>query len=185
MKRFALVVAIQALSCQTITEEMPTRPAPAPAAPILVVVVPIPIPTPAPAPQTTPPPQQPQPSSPPQAQGCSLASLPDHGNCVRESPRFLSDVETALDRLVEEHPEYFNLRDGGTCGNCYKVLNVPGYEAGLVRQLQARGLCAVAGEELGVKNTNTFNEQYDVLTSSNYIRRQAGSYQVTCRPAAF
>ena len=111
--------------------------------------------------------------------------MPDNGNCVRERPDFLADVESALTQLTKEHPEYFDLKDGGPCGNCYLVVNVKGYEAGLVRNMQQRGYCAVAGEELGVKTTNAFNEQYDVLTANSHIRRQLGSYRSTCRPAAF
>ena len=44
-----------------------------------------------------------------------------------------------------------------------------------------RGLCAMYdGEELAVKNANSFNDQYDILTSGMYIRRDMGS---TARPA--
>ena len=41
------------------------------------------------------------------------------------------------------------------------------------------------GEELAVKNSNSFNDQYDIFTSDGYIRRQLGSYRSTCRPAWF
>ena len=66
-----------------------------------------------------------------------------------------------------------------------QIRNVEAYEAGIVRNLQAGGLCAVGGEEFGVKSSNSFNEQYDLLTSDLHIRRQLGSYRGTCRPAAF
>jgi hypothetical protein len=49
-----------------------------------------------------------------------------------------------------------------------------------------QGLCAHNdGEELAVKANNGFNDQYDVLTSDMYIRRQGGSYRSTCYPAWF
>jgi hypothetical protein len=193
----AAAVLVFVSGCTTITEELPQRPTPPITIPAPIIVVPVPIPSPA-APNPTPPPTTPPnpgpnpgptptpaPGPPPSTQSCSLPALPDHGNCSKEGPVFLSQVESAIDQVIAESPQFFNLRDGGPCGNCYKVVNVPGYEAGVVRALQQRGLCAHSGEEFGVKNTNSFNEQYDLLTSTLYIRRQAGSYQLTCRPAAF
>jgi hypothetical protein len=48
------------------------------------------------------------------------------------------------------------------------------------------GYCAFYdGEEMAVKNTNKFNDQYDISTSSGYIRRGDGSYRSTCWPAWF
>ena len=49
-----------------------------------------------------------------------------------------------------------------------------------------RGLCGFYdGEELGVKGTNAFNDQYDIVTSDMFVRRQLGSYRSTCYPAWF
>ena len=39
--------------------------------------------------------------------------------------------------------------------------------------------------ELQVKNSNDFNDQYDIMISQGYVRRGAGSYRSTCSPAAF
>ena len=45
------------------------------------------------------------------------------------------------------------------------------------------GLCAYYdGEELGVKNSNSFNDQFDILVSSGHIRRGAGSYRAHLPP---
>jgi hypothetical protein len=195
MRRLSVAVVLAFVSgCTAVTEDLPQRPTPPIVIPGPIVVVPVPVPTPA-APNPTPPPTNPPnpgptpapttPTPPPSGGSCSLAAMPDHGNCSKESPVFLAQVEAAIDQVIRESPGFFDLRDGGPCGNCYRVVNVPGYEAGVVRALHQRGLCAHSGEEFGVKNTNSFNEQYDLLTSSLYIRRQAGSYQVTCRPAAF
>jgi hypothetical protein len=41
------------------------------------------------------------------------------------------------------------------------------------------------GEELAVKKTNDFSDQYDILTFENFIRRDHGSYRATCTPAWF
>jgi len=62
----------------------------------------------------------------------------------------------------------------------------PSFTDRLVANLKAAGVCAAFdGEEVGVKNTNDFNDQFDVLTADMYLRRGDGAYRSTCRPAAF
>jgi len=66
------------------------------------------------------------------------------------------------------------------------VKDVTAYANGVIANLAAMGYCAkYDGEELGVKNTNSFNDQYDIHLSSGHIRRGAGSYRSTCWPAWF
>jgi hypothetical protein len=94
--------------------------------------------------------------------------------CRSEGASFYSEVVDAIMTLKSEHPEYFS---GDT------VLNLPGYYVGLIRILDRQGLCAAYdGEELAVKSSNDFSDQYKVLTSWNEIRR---TYMVTCTPAVF
>ena len=126
-----------------------------------VPAVPTPTPVAGPAPQ------------PPLSASCErlplgAASAP----CRGESPSFLREVVDAIGTLQSEHPEYFR---GDT------VVNLPGYYVGLIRILDRDGLCAAYdGEELAVKSSNDFSDQYKVLTSWNEIRR---AYRVTCTPA--
>jgi hypothetical protein len=55
-----------------------------------------------------------------------------------------------------------------------------------MRNLSNAGYCSTYdGEELGVKNSNSFNEQFDILVSSGHIRRGGGSYRSTCSPSWF
>jgi len=147
----------------------PGSPTPSPAAPA---------PTPAPAPQ-------PSPSAAPQG-SCKLPPGSGNGqNCTQGNPSFLNDVEASIDQLVKSHPELFDtsLRK---CDDCYKVLDTRSFTDLMVQTLEQRGLCATFdGEEFGVKNTNDFNDQYDVLTFDDYLRRGDGAYRSTCRPAAF
>jgi hypothetical protein len=203
MKRWLYVatVALAFVGCQTLVEEPPTSPSGAtpgasiptsPNAPVVVVPVPIPsaaAPAPAPNPTptpNTPAPNNPTPAPPAQTQGCGLPPGKGPGDdCPRGQPTFLDEVESALTRTIAEHPEVFDLKDGGPCGNCYRVKDVGAYEKYVVQNLTRQGLCAVAGEEFGIKNTNNFNDQFDLLTSDLHIRRQGGSYRGTCRPAAF
>ena len=56
----------------------------------------------------------------------------------------------------------------------------------MIKNLNAAGYCAYYdGEELAVKSSNAFNDQYDILVSSGHIRRGAGSYRSTCNPSWF
>ena len=60
------------------------------------------------------------------------------------------------------------------------------YIAAVVENLKWRGLCAFDdGIEIAVKNSNSFNEQYNVETSQGFVRWGAGAYISTCRPAWF
>jgi hypothetical protein len=90
-----------------------------------------------------------------------------------------------MTRATKAHPEYFDFRDT-RCGNCYYVLNVDGYVGEVQRQLANRGVCSYYdGEELAVKSTNAFNEQYDILLASGHMRRAPSAYRGDCRPSWF
>lgn len=112
---------------------------------------------------------------PPLSASCERLPLGvENASCRGEAASFYSEVVDAIQTLESERPEYFR---GET------VVNLPGYYVGLIRILDRAGLCAAYdGEELAVKNTNEYSEQYKVLTSWSEIRR---SYMVTCTPAVF
>ena len=64
--------------------------------------------------------------------------------------------------------------------------NVDAYIAEVQKELARRGICMAGGaEEIGVKNTNDYSEQYDILLASQHMRRGIGSYRGVCRPASF
>jgi hypothetical protein len=101
------------------------------------------------------------------------------------SPSFMSDVQGAIDELVKQQPQIFDLNDK-KCENCYRVRYLDRFGQGIVSVLSQHGLCAIYdGAELGVKNTNTFDDQYAVVSSAGYLRRGDGSYVSTCRPSWF
>ena len=116
---------------------------------------------------------------------CYLGDGSATSSCQRENPSFLSDVDTAINQLVQHQPSIFNLEDELGAGG-YKVLSPGQYYVGVMRNLQAMGFCAnFDGEEMQVKNTNDFSDQYHIMISSGYIRRGDSSYRATCYPAAF
>ena len=120
--------------------------------------------------------------------GCGLGPGGGTGeDCPMESPSFHDEVERAIDQAVAEHPEMVNTARARGCGNCWQVLDTHNFPEEVGRNLAKMGLCwTYDGEELAVKKVNDFNDQYDILLSEGYIRRDVlGSYRATCRPAWF
>lgn len=184
--------ALLALGCQVIEEQLPTQPIASPGpvlSPIAIPVVlpkPAPTPTPAPKPNPTPAPT-PTPATPPPSGGsCSLpASNPASPRCTDESALLYGAVDTALTRATQSRPEFFDFGNK-KCENCYFVKNVSGFVAEVQKQLSAQGVCSYYdGEELAVKKTNDYSEQYDILLASGHMRRGVGSYRGVCRPSWF
>ena len=139
--------------------------------------------TPATPPPTTAPPAT-QPTPPPTT--CSrLGYVSPSNNCASDASSFQPQIETAMSQLIAQHPEIFNLSEASGGGQ-YRVRSPGRYYVGLIQNLEAQGLCAgFDGEELQVKNSNSFSDQYHVMTSAFFMRRGAGSYRTTCTPAVF
>ena len=157
-----------------------------PAAPTTPVVVATPTPTPAPTPtpivygqglacglpakpecgQTDGPPE----GSPPGVYGCCRAEA--------GGGQWAPEIWDAINQLQREQPSLF---DGD------RVLDREKYQLGVARILEQKyGVCAkpgAPGDEVAIKNSNDFSEQYDIYLSSARIRYPG--YQVTCRPARF
>jgi hypothetical protein len=133
--------------------------------------------TPTPPPVTTPTPTPLPTADPPISQSCAKlpAGNPNSG-CRPEGPEYVDIVERAIRTLQAEQPAIF---DGD------QVLSVGAYYVGLIKVLDREGLCAETdGEELGVTNRASSNEQYDVLTATNRARFGPGSYRTTCSPSS-
>jgi hypothetical protein len=137
-------------------------------------------PLPEPTPQPTP-----VPTATPAALGCTLARMPDHGNCRNDTPSLLGHVNQAIDILVATEPQIFDLNDQAGCDRCPRIVNNAAFERGIVREIQKMGLCAQCDEECGVKSTNEWNEQFKLSNSTGYLLRPDKQYKVTCYPAAF
>ena len=61
-----------------------------------------------------------------------------------------------------------------------------GYFAEVQRQLSIEGICSLSGsDEIGLKESNAHSEQFDILLSTNHIRRGPGAYLYGCAPAEF
>jgi hypothetical protein len=175
--------------CHAITEETPTQPTVATPAPLAIpVILPTPKPTPKPSPTPTPAPTPAPTPTPgtPVGGSCNLPpSNPANPRCTDESPILLGAVEKAITAATTARPDLFDF-DDKKCDNCYYVKNVDGYVNQVIKHLNAQSVCALwDGEEMAVKKTNDYSEQYDILLASGHIRRGAGSYKGICRPSWF
>jgi hypothetical protein len=144
-----------------------------------------PAPTPAPAPTPV---AVPTPSTPRVACGVGAGTgdgLEEH--CPRTSPEFLSEVDAAINRVVDRHPELVD-RDQHAGAGGFFVRDIDGLFDEVVKEIaDGAKLCAVvdADLEIAVKRTNAFSEQYKLMWSSGYLRRGDSSYRATCTPAWF
>jgi hypothetical protein len=124
--------------------------------------------------------------SPVKALGCGLPPGGGSGaNCPYQVGVFNEDVNEAIAEAAHEHPELFDFEDtyGGLS---WRVLNRKKYYDTVKLNLERMGYCAAHDEEeIGVKNDNRFNEQYQIMTSYGYSRWGAGAYRATCWPPWF
>ena len=135
-----------------------------------------------PVPAATPPPA---PNNPGATVGCNAGPGTFNENCTRQSPTFLGDVNAAIDRVIARRPDLFNLHDARGTGG-FLVLNPDEYHREVMTELRQAGFCAVKdANEIGVKQTNNFNDQFHIMISSGHIRRGEASYRTTCNPAWF
>jgi hypothetical protein len=120
---------------------------------------------------------------------CPIGKGDVTASCKKRSPRLLVEVEAAIDRLVAERPQLFDTREEAAEGTGqYRVLDPELYVDGLIANLRAAGLCAertLDRQRLAVKSETDFSEEWDVLSSSRFIRRTSYAYQATCDPASF
>jgi hypothetical protein len=192
----AVAAAFTFAACNLIQERLsptePTSPTATPAPLSIPVILPkaSPTPTPTPTPGATPTPTPaPSPTPTPAAPTGGGCGLPPSDNpdapCMMETYSFLSHVDTAITLVTQQQPGIFDF-DDKKCDNCYYVKNPGKFVEGVIANLDAMGLCTYYdGEELAVKNTNSFNDEYDILLASGHLRRGPGSYRSTCRPSWF
>jgi hypothetical protein len=161
----AACLTVAALGCGS------SSPASAPEAPAAP-------PTPAPTPQPTP--------LPPESLGCGLPPVPNPTiSCPRTSGSYQHIVEEALARLAAQHPQIFDFDNRrGPLG--YYINDHAAYYEGVLFHIRAQGACAIFdGEEIAVKTTNEFSDQYKIMISSGHVQTGDKVYRATCAPPAF
>ena len=128
----------------------------------------------------------PTPAPTPQAFSCPLPAMPDlHNTCPKLAPQLWQIVENAIQKTIQEHPELFDFNEE-LGGGSWKVLDREKYINTTVENIHAQGVCSRAEvEEIQVKTTNEYNEQYNIWVSSGHVRHGPGAYITTCFPAQF
>lgn len=125
---------------------------------------------------------------------CALGNGSSSAACDNKTrqPRLLSYVETAIDQLVREKAELFDLKDVAVANTeLYRVRDAEKYLDGVVDNLRRQGACAerdaddYSYERILVKDSNDYSETYDVLLASGYVRRGSSAFIDTCLPASF
>jgi hypothetical protein len=123
---------------------------------------------------------------------CPLGKGDVNAECSRKHESLLGNVEAAMDLLIQQKPQIFDLTNEYEAGTrAYKVVDKEGYMEGLVANLRAAGACAerdpddAQQETIRVKDSAEFSEDYDVLLSSGHMRRGTGAYRQTCTPSSF
>jgi len=127
------------------------------------------------------------PSTPasPAATACKYGMGDPDTFCVRKNAALLPDVDAAIDRVVQQHPDWFILTDQNGPGG-YKVLKPAEYYQGVTASLQSAGFCAETDTvSVSVRNGIDFSEEYDILLGTGHVRRGQGSYRETCTPPSF
>ena len=141
----------------------------------------------APPPATLPPPTPtPVPAATPPPSACGLPSLPDlRTECPKLTPELWQFVENAIQQTIREHPEYFDFNED-LGGGAFRVLDRDKYIKSVVANIQAQHVCSrEETEEIQVKNSNAFHEQYNIWVSSGHVRHGPRAYITTCFPAQF
>jgi hypothetical protein len=123
---------------------------------------------------------------------CPLGKGSASAECSRKGEALLNEVEAAIELLIQQKPQIFDLADEFDAGTrAFKVLDKEGYMEGLVANLRAAGLCSerdpddAQQETIRVKDSAEFSEDYDLLLSTGHMRRGTGAYRQTCSPASF
>lgn len=138
-----------------------------PAGPSTPSVPPVTSPTPTPAPT----------ADPPISQSC--AKLPPGAlttRCEKVNPEYVETVGAAIRTLQREKAYLF---DGD------RVLSPGAFYVEVIKILDRQGLCAdTEGEELGVTDSASSNEQYDIITANGVARFGPVTYMTTCTPSS-
>jgi hypothetical protein len=117
---------------------------------------------------------------------CALGNGTLDSTCGSSASAYDAAIDTAITDLTKRRPDIFNLSEEAGAGN-YRILKLEEYMAGVVQQLQSAGFCADAPDLqfVRLKKSNEFSEKYAIATSAGFVRRGAGAYRESCRPAIF
>jgi hypothetical protein len=137
------------------------------------------------APQAEPAPVPTPEPTPTPVYGCGLPRGIGLGrNCPRLRATYADQIEAAIQKVVEEHPWFFDFRRARGTPESYRVRDPVGYNHEVIENLRRAGYCALDdGQEVGVKDSNDFSDHYQILSSDRFVIRGLPAYRSTCIPA--
>lgn len=112
----------------------------------------------------------------------------------QDTPQLAAVVDAAIDKLIVDQPQIFDKNQEATAGQRdYLIVDIKGYFAGVVKNLQAASYCAQVDRfndhRIKIKNSADFSEDYNISTIDlgfgSHVQRSPASFDRTCKPAAF
>jgi hypothetical protein len=142
---------------------------------------------------STPPPvtsvPAPAPTPTPVAAGCPAGVSSSRFTCQGDVPGLMPRLDAAIDKLIADKPQLFNLSDDPGGDRRFRVLDESAFYEGVIANLQAGGLCAQRDytdySRIAMKEDNSYSETYDVVGRQTRILRGPERYVHTCTPASF
>jgi hypothetical protein len=119
--------------------------------------------------------------------GCTRGRGSTDASCGRDQSLFFPDLNAAIEQVIREHPEYFNLKETRGEGS-YKILQRGAYTSAVIANLEERGYCAALDMyrwSFLVKRDDSRSEQFEIEGPSDFVRRGLQSFEAGCRPASF
>ena len=109
------------------------------------------------------------------------SSKANPNDCYVGRPTLTTQVNASIDYVITNRPELFNMND--MSGGNPRVLDRDAYWLAVKHELEKHGVCVVIEkEEVALKNTNAFNEQWNLWASLGFVRRK---YVTSCAPSWF
>lgn len=119
----------------------------------------------------------------PEPRDCSPSSVTMEDYCIDGTSCYLATVQSAVRDTISAHPEWFD-----SSGSCSIILDVDAFMDAVVADIVAHGICAIRdpnapGEEVTLKYSNVFTENFDIVASTGCARYGSPIYTSTCFPA--
>jgi hypothetical protein len=119
----------------------------------------------------------------PEPRDCSPSSVTMEDYCIDGVSCYLAVVQSAVRGAIMAHPEWFD-----SSGSCSIILDVDAFLDAVVADIVAHGVCAIRdpnapGEEVTLKYSNAFTENFDIVASTGCARYGSAIYTSTCFPA--
>ncbi len=126
------------------------------------------------------------------ASSCLIGMGSEVTECSRGDTRLLDDIEVAIDLIVRQKPDIFDLTHDVVPARASTRSSTGTPTSTASSPTSRRRACARSAiledgtyEKIQVKDSNDYSEEFDVIFSSGFIRRGNAGYRQTCTPSSF